>query len=129
MIHDIGTKRGASGCPIILMENSKIIWLYQEALSDIKNKTNIGISINLIINKMSFIKFTYEINDISNDIQIINNRDIFGKINLEIESKMIILNKGKKAKLIFTKKFNKKQFFNIYFNNDNFINKYMWHIF
>ena len=50
---------------------------------------------------------TYEVNVINNDIQIINNR--FGKyINKEIETKIKILNKGQKEKLVYKKKFDGK---------------------
>ena len=66
IIYDIGTEGGSSGCPIILMNNSKIIGLHVGTLAEYKNKNkiNIGISINVIINKISFIKYTYEINKI-----------------------------------------------------------------
>ena len=47
-------------------------------------------------------KCTYDIKDIDNEIQIMNNR---GEkyINGDIESKIKILNNGKKEKLVFKK--------------------------
>ena len=92
------------------MNNSKLIGLHIGYLNKRKIKTNIGISINYIINKISFIKCTYEINDINNYIQIINNADEYNinEINEEIESKIRILNKGKKEKIIFNKIFKTK---------------------
>ena len=101
------------------MKNKKVIGLHKGTLLNIENKTNIGIPIELIINKISFIKCTYEIKDINKYYQIINNKDILGdKINLEIESKIRILNKGKEEELIFKNKFNEKGIHYIYFIND-----------
>ena len=79
LIYDVGARGGSSGSPIILMKNSKIIGLHKGYLKDNINKINIGIPIELIINKInkinniSYIKCTYEIKD-NNYIQIINNR-------------------------------------------------------
>ena len=99
LIYDVDTRGGSSGSPIILMNNSKIIGLHKGYLEDNSNKINIGISIELIINKInnnniSYIKCTYEIKD-NNYIQIINNRDT-EDVNEEIESKIKIWNNGKK---------------------------------
>ena len=114
------TRGGSSGSPIILMNNSKVIGLYKGYLEDNSNKINlnIGISIELIINKInnnniSYIKCTYEIKD-NNYIQIINNRDK-EDVNEEIESKIKIWNNAKKENLIFKKQFNRKGIYNIYF--------------
>ena len=61
---------------------------------------------SIINNKISF-SCTFEVEDIYNDIQIINNTN--GEyINEEIESKIKILNNGQKEELIFKKKFDKK---------------------
>jgi hypothetical protein len=51
---------------------------------------------------ISYIECTYDIKDIDNEIQIMNNR---GEkyINGDIESKIKILNNGKKEKLVFKK--------------------------
>ena len=118
IIYDIGTLGGLSGCPIILMNNSRLIGLRIFYLNKNKIKTNIGISINYIINKISFIKCTYQINDAYNYIQIINNTDK-KFINPEIESKIRILNKGKKEKIIFKKIFKTKGINYIYFISEN----------
>ena len=117
LIYDVGARGGSSGSPIILMNNSKVIGLHKGYLKDNPNKINIGIPIELIINKInnniSYIKCTYEIKD-NNYIQIINNRDL-EYVNEEIESKVKIWNNGKKENLIFKKQFNKKGIYNIYF--------------
>ena len=116
LIYDVGTRGGSSGSPIILMNNLKVIGLHKGYLNDNPNKTNIGIPIELIINKInniSYIKCTYEIKD-NNYIQIINNRGNTG-VNKEIESKVKIWNNGKKENLIFKKQFNTKGIYNIYF--------------
>ena len=112
LIYNAGARGGSSGSPIILMNNSKIIGLHKGYLKDNPNKINIGIPIELIINKInkniSYIKCTYEIKDNDNNyIQLINNRGI-KDVNDEIESKVKIWNNGKKENLIFKKKFNKK---------------------
>ena len=52
-----------------IKENLKIIGLHKGTLLNIQDKTNISISINLIINKISFIKCTYEINNIHKNIK------------------------------------------------------------
>ena len=84
-----------------------------------KKKINFGIPIELIINKISYIKCTYEIFDY-NYVQIINNTD-GTEINRDIESKIKILNNGKEEKLIFTKKFDKKRNKNnLFFNQQKF---------
>ena len=100
------------------MNNSRLIGLRIFYLNKNKIKTNIGISINYIINKISFIKCTYQINDAYNYIQIINNTDK-KFINPEIESKIRILNKGKKEKIIFKKIFKTKGINYIYFISEN----------
>ena len=113
--YDIGTKRGSSGSPILLMKNSKVIGLHCKGLTFANaEKVNFGIPIELIINKISYIKCTYEIFDY-NYVQIINNTD-GTEVNRDIESKIKILNNGKEEKLIFTKKFDKTGIKTIYFS-------------
>ena len=85
-----------------------------------KEKINIGIPIGIIINKISYIKCTYEISDY-NYTQIINNTD-GSEINKEIESKIKILNNGKEEKLVFKKKFNKIGINTIYFEIEGKLN-------
>ena len=95
------------------MNNSKVIRLHKGCFNnENNNKINIGIIIELIIhkinkminNKISYIKCTYEVKDINNDIQIINN-GVIKTINEELESKIKILNGDKKEKLILRKNF------------------------
>ena len=74
----------------------------KESLANCHN-SNIQPEISL---EISYIKCTYDINDINESIQIINNRGI-QFINEEIEAKVKILNGDKKEKLIFKKKFDK----------------------
>ena len=113
--YDVGTKRGSSGSPILLMKNSKVIGLHCKGLTFANaEKVNFGIPIELIINKISYIKCTYEIFDY-NYVQIINNTD-GTEVNRDIESKIKILNNGKEEKLIFTKKFDKTGIKTIYFS-------------
>ena len=64
---------------IILKENYKLIGI----LNGINNIE--FIPMNIIINKINFIKCLYEIEDILNEEQIINNKDIWSGINKEIE--------------------------------------------
>ena len=121
LIYDVGTKNGSSGSPIILMKNSKVIGLHKgNYINNKKEKINAGIPIELIINKISYIKCIYEIID-NNYTQIINNRDEF-EINKEIESKIKILACGQKEKLIFNKKFNKIGMNTIYFISEEKLN-------
>ena len=63
--------------------------------SDTKQKENNGIS---------YIKCSYDVKDITNEIQIMNYRSE-NFTNEEIGSKIKILNDGKKEELIFKKKF------------------------
>ena len=122
LIYDVGSKGGSSGCPIILMNNSKVIALHKGYLNNNpSDKINVGIPIELIIDKInrlfhkiSHIKCQYEIQDNNNYIQIINNRDK-DLVNEEIELKIKMLNGDKKENLIFQKKFNKKGIHTIYF--------------
>ena len=68
---------------------------------------NVTNNILPIIDKnISFI-CTYDVKNINDDIQIINNKD-GNYINREIESKIKILNNGKKEKLVLKKKFDRK---------------------
>ena len=113
--YDVGTKGGSSGSPILLMRNSKVIGLHKAAIINNKDteKINMGLPIEIIINQISYIKCFYEISDY-NYHQIINNTD-GSELNKEIESKIKILNNGKKEKIIFKKKFNKTGMNTIYF--------------
>ena len=63
----------------------------------------------------------YEIKDINNNTQIINNTD-GSEVNKDIENKIRILNNGREEKLIFTKKFDKIGMNVIYFSIVNKLN-------
>ena len=119
--YDVGTKNGSSGSPLLLMKNSKVIGLHCKACySPNGEKLNFGIPIELIINSISFIKCTYEIFDYNN-VQIINNTDGI-EVNKDIESKIKLLNNGKKEKLIFTKTLDKLGIKTIYFTIEQQLN-------
>ena len=77
------------------MRNSKVIGLHKGAIinNNSMDKINIGLPIDIIINKISYIICIYEISN-NNYIQIINNTDGL-ELNKEIESKIKILNNGK----------------------------------
>jgi V8-like Glu-specific endopeptidase len=124
--YSIGTESGTSGSPIILYDNMKIIGMHKGTNGNSKNKINIGISFNYIINKINFIKCIYNINDTQEIINLINNKtykDIFDdkyEINEEIENKMKININGKISPIIFKTKFNKIGNHTIYFiSNEN----------
>ena len=119
--YDVGTKGGSSGSPLLLMRNSKVIGLHKGAIiNNNKEKINIGVPIGIIINKISYIKCTYEISDYCYT-QIINNTD-GSELNKEIESKIKILNNGKEEKLILKKKFDKIGINTIYFEIEDNLN-------
>jgi len=122
--YSIGTESGTSGSPIILYDNMKIIGIHKGTKDNTKDKINIGISFNFIINKINFIKCIYNINDIQEEINLINNKiykyifDIINnkyEINEEIENKMKIIINGKISPIIFKTKFNKIGNHTIYF--------------
>ena len=115
LIYDVGTKGGSSGSPILLIRNKKVIGLHKGAIisENINEKINKGTPIDVIINQISYIKCIYEINDY-NENQIINNTDGI-ELNKEVESKIKILNNGKKENIIFKKKFDKIGMNTIYF--------------
>ena len=60
-----------------MINNKKIIGLHKAGYNQTKkNKINLGIPFNLIINKTNFIKCVYDVGekDIGKEIQIINNK-------------------------------------------------------
>jgi surface protein len=115
LTYNVGTKGGSSGSPLLLMQNSKVIGLHKQGLQIHENeKINFGVPIEAIINKISYIKCTYEIMNY-NYTQIINNTDGI-EVNKDIESKIKILNSGREEKLILTKKFDKIGMNIIYFS-------------
>ena len=130
-IYSIGTDKGSSGSPIILMENMKLIGLHKAGASKKKGnkdtKINIGIPMNLIINKIkdnkingifknydqenNYILCTYLITEkyVGKEILIINSEK-----NNEIKNKVKIFINGEYKSNIFRLKFNKAGYFNVY---------------
>ena len=126
--YSIGTESGTSGSPIILYDNMKIIGLHKGTkvnYGNMKNKINIGIPFNYLINKINFIKCIYNIKDVRNDIYLINNKiytsDKTYEINKEIESKMKININGKINPIIINTKLNKTGKFIYYFTSNETI--------
>jgi surface protein len=102
---------------IILKDNMKLIGIIKEK----EEKINI-IPMNIIINKINFIKGIYEIkkDDIGKDIQLINSKDDLGNIkNEEIEKNIKIIINGEIESNILKYKFNKEGDYIIYFISYN----------
>jgi len=104
LLYSVGTLGGSSGSPLILFSNLKIIWLHRGCIYDEnKNKINLGIPINIIIDTIYAIKCIYRIKkeDENKDIQIVNNcyfdysKNEFIKCNEEIKNKIKIMINGK----------------------------------
>ncbi len=122
ILYSAGSKGGSSGSPIILFNNLKVIGLHKECIYDKdKNKINIGIPFNLIINTINSIKCIYKINkkDINEDIQIINNgyyedKNVFIESNKEIKNKIDIIINGEIKSNIMRYKFEKEGEYIIY---------------
>ena len=75
-LYSVGTKGGFSGSPIILFDDLTVIGLHKGCLYDEdKNKINLGIPLNIIIERIYSIICIYKINkvDLNKDIQIVNN--------------------------------------------------------
>ena len=102
---------------IILKDNMKLIGIIKEK----EEKINI-IPMNIIINKINFIKGIYRIkkDDISKDIQILNNKNVLVNIaNEEIEKNIKIIINGEIESNILKYKFNKEGDYIIYFISYN----------
>ena len=115
LLYSEGKLGKSSGSPIILIDNKKIIGLHKEGYNDNKN---IGIPMNLIINKINFIKCIYNIGkkDIGKEIVIINDEYYyFNKYykNNEIKNKIKIMLNGEEIKSL-TYKFNKEGKYTVY---------------
>ena len=98
---------------IVLKDNMKLIGIIKE-----KDEKTMIIPMNIIINKMNFIKCIYEIkkDDINKEIQIINNKGRYdNKIrNAEIQNKVKIIINGEIESNILKYKFNKEGDYIIY---------------
>ena len=106
LLYSVGTLGGSSGSPLILFSNLKIIGLHRGCVYDEnKNKINLGIPINLIIDTIYAIKCIYRIKkeEENEDIQIVNNgyydyiKDEFIKCNEELRNKIKIIINGKEV--------------------------------
>ena len=124
--YSLGTKGGSSGSPIILIKNLKLIGLHKGKIK-YNNSDKIGIPINLIINKINFIKCIYNIEkeNVGKEIQIINNRyyDYNGdlKVNEEIGKKIKIIINGEAKSNTFRYIFTEEGKYNIYLVIDSLI--------
>ena len=111
---------------IILKDNQKLIGIIKE-----NNDHNIieFIPMNIIINKINFIKCKYEIkkDDLGKDIQIINNKDWIGIIiNDEIEKEIKVIINGEIKSNILKYKFNKEGIYVIYLITYNLLTNMSW---
>ena len=121
ILYSIESGGGSSGSPIILFNNLKVIGLHKGCIYDKnKNKINLGIPINIIIDTINSIKCIYRIKkeDINKDIQIINNGyynfNEFKECNNEIRNKIKIMIDGEIKLDIMKYKFNKEGEYIIY---------------
>ena len=108
-LYTLGTDRGSSGSPIILIDNSKIIGLHKAGYTkDKNNKINVGIPLNLIINKINLeykkIKLEYKNCPSSEELRqsLIKFLDLFDYCNVLKELRNIIPNFfNKKLRITF----------------------------
>ena len=102
---------------IILKENLKLIGI-------IKNNENNTeyVSINILINKINYIKSIYEIKkeDIGKEIQIINNMNFWKDKNEEIEEKIKVIINGEILKIL-KYQFNEEGLYTIYIMSDKLL--------
>ena len=83
-LYSVGELGGSSGSPLILINNKKVIGLHKAGYTnEEQNKINLGIPLNLILNKIKLIKCIYNIkkNNIGKEIQIIKSHDYGDKFN------------------------------------------------
>ena len=105
---------------IFLMDNKKLVGL--------KSNNNEILPMNIIINKINFIKCIYDIKEeyIGKEVQLLNNEYYDNKknkiINKEIKEKIKIILKGKIELNILKYKFNKEGKYKIYFISDDLLN-------
>ena len=86
LIYDIGTDKGSSGCPIISVNDLTVLGLHKAGgHKNIKNKKNIGIPLNIIIDKIplkeyseeNIIKCQFDIkkDDVKREVKIYNKEE------------------------------------------------------
>ena len=90
---------------IILKDNMKLIGIIKEEEKEIK-----FIPMNIIINKINFIRCCYNVKkeDIDKEIQIFNNSTDYGNINYEIEKEIKVIVNGEIMPNTLKYKFNKE---------------------
>ena len=126
-LYSIGTLEGSSGSPILLIKNRKLIGIHKGSYNINKNsQINMGIPIQLIIEKIDYIKCIFNItkDKINKEIQIMNNKyynyDLKKYLfNNEIENNIKILINGEIKSNIFKYKFYKEGKYTIYFFKTN----------
>ena len=121
-IYSLGTDGGSSGSPIILVDRLKLIGLHKGKYDlEKKNEMGLGIPMNVIINKINYIKCIYNVKEKNADkeIQILNNgfNDLtgFNKKNEEIESNIKIILDKEIRDCFFKYNFKKEGKFKVYF--------------
>ena len=127
--YSIGTLEGSSGSPILLVENRKLIGMHKGSYINKNTQLNLGIPIQLIIEKIDYIKCIYNITkeNINKEIQIMNNKyynyDLKKLVfNNEIENNIKVMINGEKKKICFKYKFNKEGQHKVYFISNSLIN-------
>ena len=110
---------------IILKDNLKLLGIINK--NNNKNEIDI-ITMNIIINKINFIKCKYEIkkDDVGKEIQIISGKNSYGEYkNKEILKEMKIIINGE-IKSNITYKFNKEGIYIIYLLSFNLLTNMSW---
>ena len=102
---------------IILKDNMKLIGIIKEE----EEKEIKFIPMNIIINKINFIRCCYNVKkeDIDKEIQIFNNSTDYGNINYEIEKEIKVIVNGEIMPNTLKYKFNKEGEYIIYLISDN----------
>jgi len=118
--YGLGTDHGSSGSPIILLNNLKLIGLHKGKYKEEKETRSVGIQMNIIINKIDYIKCIYNIEkeNVGKEIQILNNGYNHynnNSRNNEIEKNIKVIIEGEKKSCIFKYKFKKEGKYNIYY--------------
>ena len=119
--YHLETEGSSFGAPIILKNNSKLIGMFKE--NHKKKKKNIldyCVPINLILNKLNFIKCVFNIKskDVGKSIQLFNigfnDESQFHKYNEDIDKKIDILIEGQIKIKYFKHQFFKEGKYNVY---------------